>query len=188
VAPVGGTVKSRLFASIAVGAAIVLGTSGCAFITPQSTEGPYSPADGINVRDVEGAPLQVRNALLVANADGTTGNMIAAVINMTDSSHTLTIQVGEGSSAVTETLEVQAHSVSSLGENVDPIRFDGIDAKPGSTVPIYFQSGDVDGALMDVPVLGGNDEMYQEFVPKPMPTPEPTDTLDGATPSPTPTP
>jgi len=174
-------VKSRLFASIAVGAAIVLGTSGCAFITPQSTEIPYSPADGINVKNVAGAPLEIRNALVVADAEGTTGNLIAAVINMTDSSHTLTIQVGDGSSAVTETLHVQAHTVSSLGQNVDPLRLEGIDAKPGSTVPIYFQSGDADGALADVPVLGANDALYKGLVPTPLPsvTPEPTETPAG---------
>jgi hypothetical protein len=180
-------VKSRLFASIAVGAAVILGASGCAMITPQSTTVPYSPADGINVADAAGAPLLIRNALVVANADGTLGNLVAAVINTTDSSHTLTVQVGDGSSAVTETLHVQAHTVSSLGENVDPLRLDGIDAKPGTTLPIYFQSGDADGVLTDVPVLGANDAIYTGLVPTPTPTPEPSFRTDGA-PTPTPTP
>ena len=162
--------KSRLIASVAVGVAVVLGASGCSMISEQGTTIPYSPSDGIDVKDVVDAPLQVRNALVVANDDGTTGNLIAAVINMTDSSHTLTVQVGDGSSAVTETVHVQAHTVASLGANADPLRLDGIDARPGSTLPVYFQSGDARGVLADVPVLGGDDEMYEGFVPTPAPT------------------
>jgi hypothetical protein len=145
-------------------------------ISPQGTTIPYSASDGINVADVKGAPLLVRNALIVATPDGSVGNLVAAVVNMTDSAHTLTVQVGEGSSGSTQTLSVPAHSVSSLGENVDPLRIDNLDAKPGAAVPVYFQSGDAEGALADVPVLGGDEEYLVSLVPAPEVSPSPTTT------------
>ena len=49
---------------------VVLGTTGCSMISPQATTIPYSAADGVNVP--ASGPLKVRNALFVANEDGTT--------------------------------------------------------------------------------------------------------------------
>jgi len=158
-------VKSRLLASVAVSAAVVLGATGCSMISPQGTTIPYSPSDGVNVANSPGAPLLVRNALVVVNDAGTVGNLVAGVVNMTDSSHTLTVQVGEGANALTETVQVPAHSVSSLGQNVDPLRLEGINAKPGSVLPIYFQSGDAAGSLADVPVLGRGEEYLLSLIP-----------------------
>ena len=40
---------SRLMASVALGAAVLLGTAGCAMLATQATTLPYSPADGVNV-------------------------------------------------------------------------------------------------------------------------------------------
>jgi len=53
-------VKSRLIASVALGALVVLGTSGCAMLSTQATTIPYSPADGVNIPD--SGPLQVRTS------------------------------------------------------------------------------------------------------------------------------
>ena len=170
--------KSRLVASVVIGVAVVLGASGCAMLSPQATTIPYSPGDGINVNE-NGAPLLIRNALVVADQDGTTGNLVAAVINATGDAQTLTIQVGDGSSSVTKTLDVDANTVSSLGENVDPIRLDGIDAKPGSTLSISFQSGDSTPVVADVPVLNNGEKYYDGLVPSPSASSE-------SSPSPTP--
>ena len=71
--------KSRLLASVAVGAAVALGLTGCTFITPQSTAVEYSAGDGVNVEG--SAPLEVRNVIVVANPEGTAGNLIAAIVN-----------------------------------------------------------------------------------------------------------
>ncbi|UUT35003.1 DNA modification methylase [Microbacterium elymi] len=156
-----------MLASVAVCAAVILGASGCSMISPQGTTIPYSPADGVNVADSAGAPLQVRNALVVATPDGAVGNLVMAVVNMTGQSQTLNVQVGDGSSASSSTVQVPAHTVSSLGENVDPLRIDALDVKPGGTVSIYFQSGQADGAQANVPVLGGEETYLTSLVPQP---------------------
>jgi hypothetical protein len=164
-------VKSRLLASVAVCAAVVLGATGCAMISPQGTTIAYSPSDGINVADAPGAPLQVRNALVVANDAGTVGNLVAGIVNTTDASQTLSVQVGTGSTAITKTVQVPAHSVVSLGQSEQPLRLDGIDAKPGSILPVYFQSGTVEGALANLPVMGNGEAYLQTLVPTDTVTP-----------------
>lgn len=180
--------KTRLIASVALGAAVLLGTTGCNLIAPQATTIDYSASDGVNVPAAAG-PLSVRNALIVADDDGTTGNLVAAIVNDTTDQLVLRIEVGEGSSAVRAAVNVPAGRTLSLGDlanDVEPLRLDDIDAVPGSTVPVYFQSGDGEGSLMQVPVLDGALEYLAPLAPTPEATvtiaPVPTNTV-----APTPT-
>jgi len=165
-------VKSRRFAPVArrplaalvVGAVVALGATGCTFMTPQSTEIVYSPSDGVMVEG--SAPLEVRNALVVADADGTAGNLVAAVVNPTDGDLTLRMEVGESRSPAI--LRVPANSIVSLGaEGTPPLALADFDAKPGTNVPIYFQSGDANGVQTDVPVLDGTLPYYATLAPTP---------------------
>ncbi|MDQ1131074.1 DNA modification methylase [Microbacterium sp. SORGH_AS_0888] len=156
--------KSRLLASLAIGAAVVIGTTGCSMIAPQGTTVVYSPSDGLNVPNTSG-PLKVRNVLIVANEDGSEGNLVAAIVNDTDSSAVLNIEVGEGAGAVTKTVRVAAGTTKSLGvsdvagvenlEGAEPLLITGLDTPPGATVSVYFQSGDGAGARVEIPVLDG---------------------------------
>ena len=110
--------KSRLIASLVVGAALVLGTSGCSLISAHATTIEYSPAEGTNVPD-ESGPLQVRNTMIVANDEGTEGNFLAAIINSTDETYVLNIDFADG---VTEQVIVPAGTVKSLGETQPAIK------------------------------------------------------------------
>lgn len=155
--------NSRLIASLALGALVVLGTSGCAMLSTQATTLPYSPADGVNIPD--SGPLQVRNVLIVADEDGVDGNLVAAIVNATTESHTLTIEYGEGSTT-TEEIRVPANTTLSLGtEETDPLLLEGIDTKPGSDLPMFFQSGDSEGVLFTVPVLDGSLDYLADLAP-----------------------
>ncbi|GAA3213575.1 DNA modification methylase [Microbacterium terregens] len=156
--------KSRLIASLALGALVVLGTSGCAMISTQATTIQYSPSDGVNIPD--SGPLQVRNVLIVADDDGNDGNLIAAIVNTTSDSQTLRIEFGEGSAKTTESIRVPANSTVSLGtDETEPVLLEGIDTKPGAVLPMYFQSGDGEGILFDVPVLDGSLDYYGDLLP-----------------------
>ena len=156
--------KSRLIASLALGALVVLGTSGCAMISTQATTIQYSPSDGVNIPD--SGPLQVRNVLIVADDDGEDGNLIAAIVNTTSDSQTLRIEFGEGSAKTTESIRVPANSTVSLGtDETEPVLLEGIDTKPGAVLPMYFQSGDGEGILFDVPVLDGSLDYYGDLLP-----------------------
>ncbi len=156
--------KSRLIASLAVGALVVLGSSGCAMLSTQATAIQYSPSDGVNIPD--SGPLQVRNVLIVADEDGTDGNLVAAIVNQTSDSHTLTIEYGEGSSKSTEEIRVPANTVLSLGnEETEPLLLEDINTKPGADLPMYFQSGDSEGVLFTVPVLDGSLDYLTDLAP-----------------------
>jgi hypothetical protein len=155
-------VKSRLVASVAISALVLLGTTGCTFITPQSTKVNYSASDGVNVSDDDG-PIVVRNAFVVANEDGTVGNFVGAIVNPTQDRGTLTITVA-GVDPFTVT--VPAGDSISLGANEEPLRIVGLDSKPGSTVEMHFQSGDSAGVKTQVPVLDGSLPYYADLVPE----------------------
>ena len=153
--------KSRLVASAALSALVLLGATGCTFITPQSTEIQYSASDGINIPDTDG-PLQIRNAMIIANEDGSVGNLVAAIVNDTDQNEVLTIDA-EGLAPLT--VRVGAGDTLSLGADAEPLRIDDLGAKPGATVELYFQSGDATGATAEVPVLDGTLPYYADLVP-----------------------
>ncbi len=154
--------KSRLVASAAISALVLLGATGCTFITPQSTEIQYSASDGVNIADTDG-PLEIRNAMIIATEDGSTGNLVAAIVNPTDKAATLTVEI-EGLDPLT--VRVGADDSISLGANAEPLRIDDLDTMPGATIKVYFQSGDATGSAADVPVLDGALSYYADLVPQ----------------------
>lgn len=166
--------KSRLVASLALSALIVTGATGCTFITNQATTMEYSPSDGVNVSDA--GPVLVRNALIVADEAGDTGNLVGAFINSSNEPQTVTLDLGDAGQ-VAATLEGDA--VMSLGATDDPLRLEGLDAPAGSMITVYVQSGDVEGVQVKVPIVDGTLPHYSDLVPTPLPeepTPEPTAT------------
>ena len=153
---------SRVMASVALGAVLLLCTTGCAMLSTQATTLPYSPADGVNVPD--SGPLLVRNALLVTDEEGEDANFLAAIINPTDESQTLTLEFGE-EDRISQTVRVPANTTVSLGVTDDALLIEGLDAPAGSDVLVYFQSGDSEGVDAAVPVLDGGLDYLSEFVP-----------------------
>ena len=119
----------RLIASLAIGGALVLTATGCSMISPQATTIGYSAAEGTNVPD--SGPVEVRNAQIVANEDGSEGNFVAALINQTEDSQTLNVEFGEG--GPTLTVRVPANTTVSLGSEEDePLLIEDLDALPGT--------------------------------------------------------
>ena len=151
----------RLIATVAVGTAVLLGTAGCSLAATQATEIQYSPSDGVNVPD--SGPVQVRNALIVANEEGDEGNFLAALINTTDESQELVMEYGDG---VSETIRLEGGETLSFGtEGEDPLALEDFEGLPGTTLPVYFQSGDAEGVLQMVPVLDGSLPYLAPFEP-----------------------
>jgi hypothetical protein len=166
----------RLIAAVALGATIALGATGCTFMTPQDTVDIKNISDGVDVAST-GGPVVVRNALVVADEDGSAGNLVAALVNDSDKSATVTIDIG----GKQQDVRVPAHERMSLGAEEDPLLFEQLDAKPGTTVEVLFRSGDGDAEPVQIPVLDGTLPYLKDLVPTPKPSVEP------ATPTPTPT-
>ena len=154
--------KSRLVASAAISALVLLGATGCTFISPQATKIEYAASDGVNVSDADG-PIDVRNVFVVATEDGSVGNLIGAIVNPTDERATLTITL-PGSD--TFTITVPAGDSISLGADAEPLRIVDLDTMPGATIEIHFQSGDSTGVKAAVPVLDGSLSYYADLVPE----------------------
>lgn len=153
--------KLRLVASIAVGAALTLGATGCSLVAPQATTIQYSASDGVNVPD--SGPIDVRNAMVIADDEGTNGNFIAAFVNPTLEDQTVIFGFGTASAE----LVIEAGDTLSLGvDGNDPILLEDIDTPPGAQLSMSFQSGDGEGVTIDVPVLDGTLPYYEEYVPE----------------------
>ena len=157
--------NSRPIASLAIGAALVLGITGCSMVSPQATTINYAAAEGVNV--FQSGPVQVRNAQIVANESGSEGNFVAALLNRTDEPHVLRIEFGEGSSRNALEVRVPANTTVSLGaeDAEEPILIEDLDTLPGADIAAYFQSGDSEGELTSVPVLDGTLDYLAPLAP-----------------------
>ena len=154
--------KTRRLASIALVAAVMLGTAGCTFITPQATDIEYNAADGVGL-DVGG--VQIRDALIIADESGRVGNFAAAVINTADSSQVLTLEYGPVGNSERTNIRVAAGETLTLGnDDVDPVLLVGLDTQPGAMLDVQFSVGD-DSTVVMLPVLDGSLPQYEHLVP-----------------------
>ena len=151
--------KSRLIASLALGAAVVLGATGCNMIAPQATTIDYSPSDGVNVPD--SGPILVRNAMIITDDEGVSGNFLAALVNDTDEDLELIVGLGDE----VQIIPVDARDVVSLGVDTAPMLFQDLDTPAGATIEVAFQSGEGSGVAIEVPILDGELPYYADFVP-----------------------
>lgn len=152
--------KSRLAASVALGALVVFGATGCTFITPQSTTLAYSASDGVNVDGT--GPVLVRNAMFVVNDEGTAANFVVSVFNSQNTPQTLVIQLETGESVQ---LALEPQQVIHFGGDTEPLSVPQFSAPAGSNVSVYFQSGNENGAKAFVPVLDGTLSYYSDLAP-----------------------
>lgn len=178
--------------AVVVGAAL----SGCNLISEQRTTTAYAASDGVN-RTVGG--LEVRNALLIADADDNSqaalASLVLAAINTTASPIAVTASVEGSGSANLDLLADPASRLTPVGYNDGPeLTFEG-EFTAGSlrTVTLRVSYVDVEGARQTVedsfpvPVLGGDEHLLQEYrtlVPEPEPTLTP---LPGESVAPAPT-
>lgn len=152
--------KKQMQRTVAAGlvAAALLGATGCSLVSEQATTKPYVAGDGINA-DI--GPLDLRNILLIAPAEGKPGTLLGTVFNTSDSDVQLTIK-GD-SETVTITVAGDDKFVFE-DKDTENGTLQGISEIPGSLVdlPMTVNSETVE---VKIPVLDGTFERYREFVP-----------------------
>lgn len=154
--------KTRLAASIALAAALLLTTSGCTFGAVIGTEKEYDPSDGVGT---EVGELLVRNALLIGD-DPETLNLVMTVVNPGISDRRLSVQWEAGGERVTEIAFVNANGRTAFGGPDQPqILVTGATDSIGGLVPIFLSYGTVPGVELLVPVLDGSLPEYELLVP-----------------------
>lgn len=175
----------RVAASVALAGLIVLGATGCEFISPQDTTKINEVADGLdaNVGDV-----QIRDALLFT-ANGTEASLVVTLVNTASSSGTVGMQYTTTSGPQTQQITVPANGSISVRPGAQTtVTLSNISAKAGSLFPVFFTSGGKQTTVR-VPVLDATLPGYQTLTPTPTPvlpsvTPLPG-TSSGSTPTPT---
>lgn len=176
----------RVAASVAIAGLIVLGASGCEFITPQDTTQINQVADGMNATV---GSVDIRNAMMFT-ANGTEASLVTSLVNTGSSPETVSMQYTSTSGPTTQELTVPANGTLAVRPGGDQaVTLSEIQAKAGSLFPVYFTSGGA-ATTVRIPVLNATLPGYQTLTPTPTPvavptlTPEPTDTT-GVAPSPT---
>ncbi|SEB97643.1 hypothetical protein SAMN04489806_2276 [Paramicrobacterium humi] len=163
--------RSRPIALVVLAAAVALGSSGCGLLAPQSTTIHYDASDGVGgtVGDVD-----VRNAMIIANEDGTAGNLVVTLVNTGDSSHSVEIGWGESASASTSVVVDAGASTTfgvpadqNQGEPSENITVSPLPAKPGAITDVFFQYGTETGVTLTVPIYNGDLAEYSTLVPTP---------------------
>jgi hypothetical protein len=160
--------RARVLVSVAVAATIALGATGCEFISPAETAHIKQVTDGI---DASTGSIDVRNALLISDT-GEDARFVGTLVNRGDVPRTVTLQLD----GTDETVRVAGNSTVVLADDGqhDTVDFDGVTAKPGSLVKMYFSYSGAQGVSVTVPVLTSAQEEYQTLAPTPTPTPTST--------------
>ncbi len=160
--------RARIAATVVLAAGILIGTTGCGLIAPQATQLQYDPSDGVGA-DV--GEVDIRNALLIADEEGTSATLVASLVNRGDESHRVSVQYEGDTGRVTEEVTVPAKGSITLGGGEGPtLTLREVEAQPGSLFPVFFQYGEETGTELRVPVLEDALEEYSTLAPTPTPT------------------
>jgi len=160
-------VKMRVAASVVIAGLIVLGASGCEFVSPQDTTQINNVADGM---DANAGAIDIRDALLITK-DGTTASLVTTLVNTSSAAVTVSMQYTSSTGPTTQTLSVPANgSVSVRPGGTATITLTDVKATLGSLFPVYFTAG-ASHVTVQIPVLNTALPGYQTLAPSPTPTP-----------------
>lgn len=154
--------KSRVAASIALAAALMLGATGCTFSANIATEKPYDPSDGVGA---EVGELSIRNALLIGD-DPEELNLVMTVVSAADTDRRVTVQWEADGERVTEEIFVGANGRTAFGgPEQDQLLITGSGATIGGLVPVFFAYPGAEGVEVLIPVLDGSLPEYELYIP-----------------------
>jgi hypothetical protein len=156
-------VKSRVAASIALAAALLLGTTGCTFGANIATKKDYDPSDGVGT---EVGELAIRNALLIGET-GEALNFVMTIASSADVDRRLIVQWEADGERVSEAIVVAAGERTRVGGPDDEIQIvlEGTGATIGGLLPVFFVYTGVDGSELMIPVLDGALPEYELYIP-----------------------
>ena len=155
--------KSRVAASIALAAALLVGTTGCTFGANIATKEDYDPSDGVGT---EVGELAIRNALLIGET-GDALNLVMTVASSADVDRRLIVQWEADGERVSEAIVVAAGERTRVGGPNDEIQIvlEGTGATIGGLLPVFFVYTGAEGSEAMVPVLDGALPEYELYIP-----------------------
>ena len=156
---------ARAAASVVLAGALLVGTTGCTFVSQQATLIEYDPSDGIGTQVGD---VAVRNALALINEDGHAVSLMVTFVNTGSKIANLSIQYQSGGEKTTTTKSVRAGDVASYGTTPDETQIIILNpgVKAGGLYPVYFQYGDNEGKELLLPVMNAdNHPEYKDLLP-----------------------
>jgi hypothetical protein len=158
-------VLARGAASAILVGAVLVGTTGCGFVTEQATLIQYEPSDG-TAASIGG--IDLRNVLAISE-DGVDASIVFTAINSNAKGAFVNFQYTNGDDEKTdERVYVAGNSSVSIGNydaGEDTLVLKDLDIVVGSLLPLYAQVGDAQGEELLVPVLDGSLGEYSTLVP-----------------------
>jgi hypothetical protein len=169
--------KIRKLATVTIAAALLLGTTGCTFMSPIASRIEYAPSDGSQATLKE---VDARNFIYLSDGKGN-GGLIGSLVNRSLTSTNVKLQFtdatsGEKKESFFTLLPAQKLDFGYNGASA--LDFD-LGGKPGQVVTVFVIAGDEAGRAMNVPVLDGTLSEYSEIFKTigavmPVPTATPT--------------
>ncbi|UDF14148.1 hypothetical protein LH407_04625 [Antiquaquibacter oligotrophicus] len=153
---------ARIAASVVIAGGLLVGTSGCVFITPTATLNYYDPSDGVGATI---GKVRVLNMLGIINEEGTAINLVT-VLHNNGSITNVNIQFEEDGEKTTVTKPLRGGETLNLGTTPDDdtIVITGSDVEAGGLIPVYVQYGEEPGEELMVPVLEATGA-YEDLAP-----------------------
>ena len=161
--------RLRAAASIVLASLILVGTTSCNFISPQTTTEDYLPSEGYNF---EFGEVLARNAILLSEDGDDCATLIVTFVNESGAPQRVRIQydapvAGGDDEQVAKSILVDEGITIFDSTEDQTIFFESVeDMEPGSLYPLYFQYGDEEGALVRIPVLDDTLEPYSGRLPE----------------------
>lgn len=151
----------RKLAAVSIAAAVMLGTSGCNFISPVASMEQYAPSDGSQI-DLEN--VKARNFIYVAGEEF--GGLFGTLVNPSLEAQTVRIQYTDATLAEKKSISVNLlpGGVLDLGYNGTAPLLINLGSTPGAIVSIYLNEGSNSGRELNVPVLDATLPEYQPLV------------------------
>ena len=147
---------NRALAVVSV-AATTAALSACSYLSPQTTEMPYDPADGVSTKVGE---VAAHNLAIVASAKGGKGALTGAVVNTGSGTAQVSFAPKEGTAPST-TVSVGSREVVTIKD----VTFDAVPTAPGTLTDIYVITSKDGKQLVSVPVVAPLG-VYKDLGPK----------------------
>jgi len=157
---------ARRAAAALSGLAVATLASGCMVFNPVQTDVPYEPADGVSANVGQ---LALRD-LVVVGGGGGSAVVSGSAINLSNESMTVQVAPQSSGGASASGSEVRLRPRQQLSLATKGLRLEGIEAKPGTVIPISITSTPGGTTIVQVPVLAATGA-YETITPAPTTTP-----------------
>lgn len=143
---------------VALGAAAAALLAGCAMMTPIQTAEPYAPSDGFRIALTP--EVRAENIMVLAESEGSEGQVFGALVNDTEEDLTMTLTIAEGGIS----LPVPAGTQILLGVE-ETVVIPAVPVAPGALVEARVEASGHGSVIRSVPVLDETLPQYSEYVP-----------------------